>query len=80
MLVRTNGGTDRLQNLDIYRKIILRSILRKLCAWARIDTVNSRLVINMTVKVRAAGMYRNYLGKWWIENFTRRRVCYASYI
>ena len=29
MLVRTHGGTDRVQNLDKYRKVILRLILRK---------------------------------------------------
>jgi len=35
MLVRTPTGTDRLQNLDIYRKITLRLMLRKFVACAQ---------------------------------------------
>ena len=68
-----------MQNLDIYRKVILRLILRKLDAWAQSDTDSSRFVINITVNVRAARMYRNYLSKLWIETFTRRTVRQVRY-
>lgn len=62
-LVRTAIATDRLQYLDIYRKMVMRSVLRKSVALAQTDRVECRFVINTTVNGRlqkcrdtAAGM------------------------
>jgi hypothetical protein len=56
MLFRTAIGTDILQNLDIYRKITLRLILRKLVACAQTDREECPFVVIGAVNGRAAGM------------------------
>jgi hypothetical protein len=79
MQVRTAIGKDRLRNLDIYRMMLMRLILRKSAACAQTDREECRFIVIRVVNGRAAGMYKDCCIKWVTNSFTRRTVSHASY-